>query len=77
MSRPPALSMKGGRNHPEIPQNLPGHPSVRERCACLLPRDDFQAEILIIEPPKRHIHPDSKNKTNKQGRCWNKEFENE
>lgn len=55
-------------------RTIPGRP-VRERCVCLLPRDDFQAEILITEPQKRHILPDSKNKINKQGRCWNRVWE--
>lgn len=69
--------MKGRRNDPVIQQNLPGYPSARERCVCLLPRDDFQPEVLIIDPHKRHIRPKLKNKNNRQGRYWDKEDEDE
>lgn len=42
-----------------------------------LPTVSLQPEVLIIEPHKRHIHPNANNKNSREGSYWNKEDEDE
>ena len=42
-----------------------------------LPTVSLQPEVLIIEPHKRHIHPNTNNKNSREGSYWNKEDEDE